>query len=93
MELNSQPTKWYNQLWWKFIPGVVVDVSWPKSDTLNPDIQYRPWLEKHIGKQGWDWQWYAYAEELSAGVIEIRIQLKFRKKYSKYATMATLMWN
>lgn len=26
-------------------------------ESADPNDHYRPWLEKNIGRQGWDWDW------------------------------------
>lgn len=116
-------TKWGNQyipcglnvkdkLWWRFMPGVVINVTWPKGEIVvdhndprwrdmggavwvnlgfsaDPNEHYRPWLEEHVGKQGWDWNWGMGGEDAA----ENRLTIKIRQKYSKYATIAALNWS
>jgi hypothetical protein len=69
------------KLWWRFMPGVIINVKWPKGmiiagpgpedplwfdyggaayikfESADPNDHYRPWMEKHVGKQGRDWNW------------------------------------
>ena len=59
-------------LWWRFVPGVTVQVKWPSgwvvlhddgdggqvsTESADPNDHYRPWLEKNAGKQRIDWDW------------------------------------
>lgn len=83
---------WLEKLWWRFMPGVVINVSWPKdyvyfgpfkSMSTDPNDHYRPWLEKYVGRQRRDWNW---------GCSDDLIFIKFRKKKAKYATLAKLLW-
>lgn len=93
----------YNKLWWRFMPGVVINVAWPTGEirieqdpsgiwdyrrSADPNDFYRPWLEKNVGKQGWDWNWGMGGNDAS----ENRLTIKIRQKYAEYATMAALRW-
>ena len=61
--------KFINKLWWKFMPGTIIKVKWPRGaivydtdpgwvlQSADPNDHYRPWLERHVGRQGWDWDW------------------------------------
>lgn len=93
-----------NRLWWYFMPGVVIRVKWPKgfyvvlnemsdgsrvgTESADPNDHYRPWLEEHVGRQGWDWNWGMG----NMDATENRLTIKIRRKYAKYATIAKLMW-
>ena len=99
-----------DKLWWRFMPGVTINVSWPKgqvkvgpshrlgwngigdyfeyADSADPNDHYRPWLEEHVGKQGWDWNWGMGGMDAT----ENRLTIKIRQKYAKYATIAALRW-
>ena len=101
----------WQKLWWRFVPGVVINVCWPKGkirvgpshklgwngigdyfeyvESADPNDHYRPWLEEHVGKQGWDWQWGMANNDVAAN----RLTIKIRQKYAKYATMAALRWS
>ena len=98
-----------DKLWWRFMPGVIINVAWPTGqvkvgpshrlgwsgvgeyfeyvDSADPNDHYRPWLEKHVGRQGWDWNWSI------DGAGGNRLTIKIRRKYSKYATIAAIQWN
>ena len=100
-----------DKLWWRFMPGVVINVRWPTGkikvgpshrdgwagvgeyfeyvDSADPNDHYRPWMEEHVGKQGWDWQWGMANNDVSANCLTIKI----RQKYAKHATIAALMWS
>lgn len=102
----------WQQLWWRFIPGVIINVKWPTGNIVvndedprwcdmggavwvdlgfsaDPNDHYRPWLEKHIGKQGWDWNWGM----ANLDATDNRLTIKIRKKYAKYATLAAVLWS
>jgi hypothetical protein len=100
-----------DKLWWRFMPGVVVNVKWPKGlvrvgpshrdgwsgigeyfeyvDSADPNDHYRPWMEEHIGRQGWDWNW-GMADNDSANN---RLTIKIRQRHAEYATIIALMWS
>ena len=99
-----------DKLWWRFIPGAVINVAWPRGplvvdhndprwvdlggavwvsiDSADPNDHYRPWLEQHVGKQGWDWNWGMGGMDAT----ENRLTIKIRRKYAKHATIAAMMW-
>jgi len=56
--------------------------------SADPNDHYRPWLEEHIGKQGWDWNWC-----ISHTDVGDRVTIKVRQKYAKYAIIAALRWS
>lgn len=58
-------------------------------ESADPNDHYRPWMEKHIGKQGWDWDWGL----ADLDTTENRLTIKVRQKYAKYATIAALRWS
>ena len=101
----------YDKLWWRFMPGVVINVAWPKGplvvdhndprwvdlggavwvsiDSADPNDHYRPWMEEHVGKQGWDWNWGLGNNDAA----DNRLTIKIRRKHEKYATIAALKWS
>ena len=94
-----------DKLWWRFMPGVIINVAWPKGPIVkefidqyktdeqwlsaDPNDHYRPWLKKHVGKQGWDWNWGVCSNDVS----DNRLTIKIRRKHAKYATIAALWWS
>jgi len=54
-------------------------------ESSDPNDHYRPWLEKHVGKQGRDWQWRIEGLD--------RLTIGFRRGKTKWATLAALQWN
>lgn len=102
---------WYDALWWRFMPGVEIEVLWPRGKVIvtpdqpgwdwslgathqeifsaDPNDHYRPWLEKNVGRQGWDWNWrigqVATRPEESDTVL-----IKFRKARADSAMMFAL---
>jgi hypothetical protein len=92
------------KLWWRFMPGVVVNVKWPKgwvvlheapdgscvsTESADPNDHYRPFLEQHVGRQGWDWNWGMADRDAT----DNRLTIKIRQKYAKYATIAVIQWS
>ncbi len=100
----------WQQLWWRFVPGVVINVQWPKGplivdhndprwvdlggavwvqiDSADPNDHYRPFMEQHIGKQGWDWNWGM----ADCDARDNRLTIKIRRKHQKYATLLAIKW-
>ena len=88
---------------------VVIDEEHPNWDwtvgpskyiinSADPNDHYRPWLEKYVGRQGWDWNWeYVLGPPVGnmRGVVQSKdaVKIKIRQKKAKYATIASLMWN
>jgi len=57
--------------------------------SADPNDHYRPWLEKHVGKQGKHWQWGMANTDAS----ENRLTIKIVQSKAKYATMIALRWS
>jgi hypothetical protein len=57
--------------------------------SADPNDHYRPYLEKHVGKQGVDWNWGMANRDAT----DNRLTIKVRQKHQKYATILSLMWN
>ena len=91
-----------SKLWWLLMPGEVISVKWPVgtvrvpngdntgtlTESADPNDHYRPWLEKNVGKQGWDWQWGMANTDATLN----RLTIKIRRKYAAQATIAALRW-
>ena len=92
-----------DKLWWRLMPGVVINLPWPKgwvilhedpdgskvsAHSADPNDHYRPWLEEHVGRQGWDWNWGMADRDAT----DNRLTIKIRQKYAGYATIALLRW-
>jgi hypothetical protein len=99
------------KLWWRFMPGVVINVAWPRGqikvgpahregwsgigpefeyvDSADPNDHYRPWLEKHVGNQGWDWNWGMGGMDAT----ENRLTIKIKQRHQEHAIIAKLMWS
>lgn len=93
-----------DQLWWRFVPGVVINVRWPagwvvlheypdgsavSTESADPNDHYRPWLEKHVGRQGWDWNWGMADRDAT----DNRLTIKIRRKHQECAIIAKMMWS
>lgn len=50
----------------------------------EPNEHYRPWLEKHVGLQGIDWNWGIYDHNIDL------IEIKFANR--EHATLFELTW-
>jgi hypothetical protein len=92
------------KLWWRFMPGVVINVAWPRgwvvlhedpdgskvsADSADPNDHYRPWMEQHVGRQGWDWNWGMADRDAT----DNRLTIKIRQRHEKYATIAAIRWS
>ena len=56
--------------------------------SADPNDHYRPWLEKHVGRQSWHWDWKIVDNDASANCLTLRI----RRDLAEYATIAALRW-
>lgn len=101
----------WQQLWWRFVPGVIINVKWPFGEVVvddtdprwdwslgstlqqgfssDPNDHYRPWMEKHVGQQGWDCNW-GLADQDATGS---RLTIKIRRKHQECAIIAKMMWS
>lgn len=113
-ELNKR-TGLKQALWWAAVPGVEITLPWPTGwvvlhedpdgskvsvESADPNDHYRPWLEKNIGKQGWDWEWKhiitdtmitpGYEQEMTA---KDRVLIKIRNKHKEAAMVMKLLYS
>jgi hypothetical protein len=58
-------------------------------ESADPNDHYRPFMETHIGRQGWDWNWGMGSHDAT----EDRLTIKIRQRHSKYATIIAMMWS
>ena len=87
------------------MPGNTILVNWPRGwvvaddngcggkteiNSADPNDHYRPWLEKHAGQQGWDWNW-RIGKSVTNNNDSI-IEIKFRKGLERAAITAALKW-
>jgi hypothetical protein len=92
------------KLWWRFVPGVIINVAWPRgwvvllenadgsrvaTESADPNDHYRPWLEKHVGRQKWDWDWGMADRDAT----DNRLTIKIRRKHEECAIIAKMMWS
>ena len=59
--------------------------------SADPNDHYRPWLEEHVGRQGWDWDWRIGEVATTTGDRDT-IRIKIRRGRAEYATIAALRW-
>jgi len=102
----------WQKLWWRFVPGEVINVRWPSGNIVvdhndprwldwggavwidlgfsaDPNDHYRHEIEKHCGRQGWDWNWGMANDDMAAN----RLTIKFRRKHAQWASYFALKWN
>jgi hypothetical protein len=60
-----------------------------KVESADPNDHYRPFLEKNVGRQGWDWNWGLHGNDAGND----RLTIKIRKKHSEYAMVLALKWS
>jgi len=91
---------WTNSIWWRFVPGVEVKVKWPvgwtrpddhgvSTNSADPNDHYRPWMEKHVGRQNIDWQWDLRDNDCADNTLTIKI----RTGKKDQASIIALMWS
>ncbi len=102
----------WERLWWRFVPGVIINVRWPTGlitagpgpedprwvdyggaayvtyESADPNDHYRPFMEKYVGRQGWDWNWGMQDNDIA----ENRLTIKFRQAKREWAIIAALKW-
>ena len=87
------------------MPGVVINVKWPNGPVIkefmdqyrtdeqllsaDPNDHYRSWMEAHVGRQKWDWDWGIANRD----VMDNRLTIKIRQRHAKYATLAAIKWS
>jgi hypothetical protein len=101
-------------VWWKFTRGDIIEMPWPNGLIVHyiidgskvefmssdPNDHFRPWLEKNVGKQGWDWDWRhkvvdtmitpGYENETAS---KDTLLIKFRKKHKEKAFLFKLKFS
>jgi len=102
LEMQCTPRSVWHDLWWRFVPGEEVVVKWPRgwvvldddgeggqtsTESADPNDHYRPYLEKHVGIQSWDWDWRI------DNTANDTLRIKIRRKHRKYATILALIWS
>jgi hypothetical protein len=76
----------HNDPRWRDIGGAVwVDLGF----SADPNDHYRWYLEKHVGRQGWDWNWGLADRDATDDCLTIKI----RRKYADHATIMVLQWS
>jgi hypothetical protein len=58
-------------------------------ESADPNDHYRGYLEKYVGRQGWDWDWTLNDEDIFKDVLTI----KFRRGKAMFASSVGLMWS
>lgn len=64
-------------------------------DSADPNDHYRPWLERNVGRQGWDWNWRLGKIAADNGA-DTRgydtLTIKLRKKHAALASFLAIKW-
>ena len=92
------------KVWWRFMPGVVINVRWPRGwvvldddgqggqtaiESTDPNDHYRPELTKLVGRQGWDWNWGMGSHDAT----EDRLTIKIRQRHAQWASYFAMRWS
>lgn len=100
-EIKTRTLNIWDNIWWKFVPGVIITVKWPidqqvqfemgdgstvTSTNSDPNDHYRPNLENMCGKQGRDWDWRI------GSIMDNTLEIKLRKKHAGAASYFALLW-
>lgn len=108
-EIKTRTLNIIENLWWKFVPGKIIEVRWPHGwttpeeaagggfiqvESSDPNDHYRPWLEAHVGKQGWDWNWRIgrIYNSNNTETLYDTLYIKIRKSKEELATVAKIKW-
>jgi len=92
---------------WRYWFKTTISVQWPYGwapingdpntsvESADPNDWYRWWLEKHVGRQGWSWDWqYKLGSTMIVPGYEHlyndKLEIGFRKP--KHASMFLLKW-
>ena len=78
----------WDKLWWKFMPGEIINVRWPEEQPADPNYHYRPYLEQHVGRQGRDWNWGM----CNTDATNNRITIKIRRQHASHALILAMRW-
>lgn len=66
-----------------------VGAAWVEIESADPNDFYRPWLEQHVGRQGWDWDWRMEDNDAAENLLTV----KLRRSKSSAATALALKWS
>lgn len=88
LNLILHADKTWRKMLWAIIPTVSITMPWPQGNNsiTAPTELWRPWLEEHVGRQGWSWDW-----RISQNCYDVEIL--FRRSKEKYITAFLLRWS
>lgn len=103
-EIHKRTLDIRSNIWWKLMPGTIIEVRWPVgpvgvpngdnsgmlTESADPNDHFRPWLEKNVGKQGWHWDWRIAGIAASNGQGTIGVDTLAIKFVKSKEAMATL---
>lgn len=95
LDLVMEDDNLFKSLWWALMPGDTVTLPWPRGWTdldhlgtqvlsSDPNDHYRPWLEKNVGRHGWDWNWRV--------ALDGNLIIKFRKGKQQAMVEFAMRW-
>ena len=71
---------------WQDMGGAVwVDLGF----SADPNDHYRWWLEKNVGRQGWDWDWDLKDRDVTENLLTIKV----KQNKAEYASIIALRWS
>lgn len=99
--------KYWRKLWWKYCKGPVIQISVPSNDGVIPMSDFDEfltekitYLETHVGIMRYDWDIrHNFIFDWMVGLLYVErdfdtnLQIKFRKKKEKHASICRLMWS
>lgn len=63
--------------------------------SADPNEHYRPWMERNVGRQGWDWNWKigTIAADNGTGTRgHDTLTIKLRRKHAALASFLAIKW-
>jgi hypothetical protein len=102
LEMQCNPRSVWHDLWWRLCPGEEIVVKWPNGPVIkeftdqyktddqllsaDPNDHYRPYLTKHVGRQGIDWDWRI--DNTATDTLRIKI----RQRHRAWAAYFAIKW-
>jgi len=95
-----------DRLWWRFMPGVVINVAWPKGQVkvgrwscVGEYFEYVDSADPNDHYRPWmehyvgrqGWDWNWGLADRDA--TDNRLTIKIRQRHARYATIAAIRWS
>ena len=99
IKIRSEVSQWWHAVLWRVWLRTQITIAWPRgwtpqdhlgnsAESSDPNEWYREWLEQHVGRQGWAWDW-RIGEYTYEGTRDTLL-VKFRDP--KKASWFALVW-